>query len=69
MAGVSPAIFSRAADTAAATPHSPINRDAAFALTEQAMAAFPIDKEAFDGPINIEILARVAAQMGEPTTP
>ena len=39
---------------------------AAFALTEQAMAAVPIEKDAVFGPIPIEILARVAAQMGEP---
>ena len=30
------------------------------------MAAMPIEKDAVDGPIPIEILARVAAQMGEP---
>ncbi len=39
---------------------------AAFALAEQAMAAVPIEKDAVFGPIPIEILARVAAQMGEP---
>jgi tetratricopeptide (TPR) repeat protein len=39
---------------------------AAFALTEQAMAAVPIEKDAVFGPIPIEVLARVAAQMGEP---
>jgi TolB-like protein/Tfp pilus assembly protein PilF len=39
---------------------------AAFALTEQAMAAVPIEKDAVFGPIPIEILARVATQMGEP---
>jgi TolB-like protein/tetratricopeptide (TPR) repeat protein/predicted Ser/Thr protein kinase len=38
----------------------------AFALTEQAMAALPIEKDAPDGPVPIEILARVAAQVGEP---
>src|SRR5437764_743676 len=32
----------------------------------QAMAAKPIEKDALDGPIPIEILARVAARMGEP---
>jgi serine/threonine protein kinase/Tfp pilus assembly protein PilF len=41
------------------------DKAAAFALTEQAMAALPIEKDAMDGPIPIEILARVAAQMGE----
>jgi serine/threonine-protein kinase len=39
---------------------------AAFALGEQAMAALPIEKDAVDGPIPIDILARVAANMGEP---
>jgi TolB-like protein/Tfp pilus assembly protein PilF len=42
------------------------NKAAALALSEQAMAANPIEKDAVDGPIPIEILARVAAQMGEP---
>jgi TolB-like protein/cytochrome c-type biogenesis protein CcmH/NrfG len=39
---------------------------AAFALTEQATAAIPIEKDEADGPIPIEILARVAARMGDP---
>jgi len=30
------------------------------------MAAIPVEKDAFIGPIPIEIFARVAAQMGEP---
>ena len=30
------------------------------------MAANPIEKDALAGPMSIEILARVAAQMGEP---
>jgi len=38
---------------------------AAFKLVEGAMAAVPIEKDALAGPIPIEILARVAAQMGE----
>ncbi|PYK08442.1 MAG: hypothetical protein DME65_14050, partial [Verrucomicrobia bacterium] len=38
----------------------------AFKLIEQAMAVIPIEKDAVAGPIPIEILARVAAQMGEP---
>jgi TolB-like protein/Tfp pilus assembly protein PilF len=42
------------------------DKAAAFALTEQAMAGLPIEKDAMDGPIPLEILARVAAQMGEP---
>jgi hypothetical protein len=36
------------------------------ALAEQAMAVNPIEKDALTGPIPIEILARVAAQVGEP---
>jgi tetratricopeptide (TPR) repeat protein len=39
---------------------------AALALSEQAVAAVPIEKDALEGPRPIEILARVAAQMGEP---
>jgi serine/threonine protein kinase/tetratricopeptide (TPR) repeat protein len=42
------------------------DKAAAFALTEKAIAALPIEKDAVDGPIPIEILARVAAQMNEP---
>jgi serine/threonine protein kinase/Flp pilus assembly protein TadD len=42
------------------------DKAAAFAMTEQAIAAIPIGKDAFDGPIPIEILARVAAKTGEP---
>src|SRR2546427_6308426 len=42
------------------------DEDAALALSEQAMAANPIEKDALTGPIPIEILARVAAQAGEP---
>jgi TolB-like protein/class 3 adenylate cyclase/Tfp pilus assembly protein PilF len=42
------------------------DKAAALALAERAMAANPIEKDAVDGPIPIEILARVAAQMGEP---
>src|SRR5947208_2437918 len=42
------------------------DKAAAFKLIEQAMAAIPIEKDAVAGPIPIEILARVAAQMGEP---
>ncbi len=39
---------------------------AAFKLIEEAMALIPIEKDAVAGPIPIEILARVAARMGEP---
>jgi len=42
------------------------DKTAAFALTEQAMAAVPIEKNPYDGPAPIEIFTRVAAQMGEP---
>jgi TolB-like protein/class 3 adenylate cyclase len=41
------------------------DKAAAFKLVERAMAAIPIEKDALAGPIPIEILARVAAQMGE----
>jgi len=42
------------------------DKAAALALSEQAVAAVPIEKDALEGPRPIEILARVAAQMGEP---
>ena len=42
------------------------DKAAALALSERAMAANPIEKDALTGPRPIEILARVAAQMGEP---
>ena len=42
------------------------DKAAAFDLVERAMAAIPIEKDAIDGPGPIEILARVAARMGEP---
>jgi TolB-like protein/class 3 adenylate cyclase/Tfp pilus assembly protein PilF len=38
----------------------------ALTLAEQAMAAMPIEKDAVSGPAPIEILARVAARLGEP---
>jgi TolB-like protein/class 3 adenylate cyclase/Tfp pilus assembly protein PilF len=38
----------------------------AFKLIERAMVVVPIEKDAKDGPQPIEILARVAARMGEP---
>ena len=41
------------------------DKTAALALAERAIAAIPIEKDAMDGPIPIEILARVAAQTGE----
>jgi serine/threonine-protein kinase len=42
------------------------NKAAALSMAERAMAANPIEKDIVDGPGPIEILARVAAQMGEP---
>ena len=41
------------------------DKAAALALAERAIAANPIEKDAMDGPQSIEILARVAARMGE----
>jgi tetratricopeptide (TPR) repeat protein len=38
----------------------------AFKLIERAMAVVPIEKDAVDGPLPIEVLARVAARTGEP---
>jgi TolB-like protein/Tfp pilus assembly protein PilF len=42
------------------------DKGVALKLVERAMAMSPIEKDAFLGPCAIEILARVAAQMGEP---
>jgi TolB-like protein/class 3 adenylate cyclase/Flp pilus assembly protein TadD len=42
------------------------DKAAAFKLIELEMAAVPIERDALDGPAPIEILARVAAHMGEP---
>jgi TolB-like protein/Flp pilus assembly protein TadD len=42
------------------------DKAAALALSERAMAAITIEKDALIGPAPIEILARVAAQVGEP---
>jgi tetratricopeptide (TPR) repeat protein len=42
------------------------DKAAAFALAERAMVVNPMEKDAIVGPIPIEILARVAARMGEP---
>jgi len=41
------------------------NEAAALALSEQAVAANPIEKDALDGPNAMEILARVAAHAGQ----
>ncbi len=42
------------------------DKAAALALAERAVAMTPIEKDAADGPMPIEILAQVAARMGEP---
>jgi serine/threonine-protein kinase len=42
------------------------DKAAAFAVAERAVAANPIEKDALGGPFSLEILARVAAQTGEP---
>jgi tetratricopeptide (TPR) repeat protein len=42
------------------------DKAAALALSERAMVVLPIEKDAVNGPFPIEILARVAAQMGKP---
>jgi serine/threonine protein kinase/Tfp pilus assembly protein PilF len=42
------------------------DKAAAFALAERAMLVNPIEKDAVTGPKPIEVLARVAARMGEP---
>jgi TolB-like protein/Tfp pilus assembly protein PilF len=42
------------------------DKAAAFKMIEQAMAVIPIEKDAVQGPIPIEILARVSARMEEP---
>jgi serine/threonine-protein kinase len=42
------------------------DKTAALALSERAMAATPIEKDAISGAAPIETLARIAAQMGEP---
>ena len=42
------------------------DKAAAVSFVEKAMAVVPIEKDAVFGPGAIEVLARVAAQMGEP---
>ena len=42
------------------------DKAAAFAFSERAMSALPVEKDAVFGPFAIEILARVAAQLNEP---
>ncbi len=43
------------------------DKAAALALSDRAMAAITIEKDAIDGPVPIEFVARVAARMGELT--
>ena len=45
------------------------DKSTAFKLIERGMAAVPIEKDAFDGPQPIDILARVAAGRENPTAP
>ena len=42
------------------------DKAAAFAFVEKEMTVVPMEKDALDGPWPIEILARIAAQLGEP---
>jgi serine/threonine-protein kinase len=42
------------------------DKASALALSERAIAANPIERDAIRGPVPIEVLARVAAHMGEP---
>jgi len=42
------------------------DKDTALALAERAMATVPVERDAVTGPYPIEILARVAARIGEP---
>jgi tetratricopeptide (TPR) repeat protein len=42
------------------------DKAAALTLAERAMAVIPIEKDPLAGPVPIEILARVAARLGEP---
>jgi TolB-like protein/class 3 adenylate cyclase/Flp pilus assembly protein TadD len=42
------------------------DKAAALAFSERAMAADPIEKDALTGPASLEVLARVAARLGEP---
>jgi serine/threonine-protein kinase len=42
------------------------DKAAALALSERAMTVIPIEKDVVGGPGPIEVLARVAAQLGEP---
>jgi serine/threonine-protein kinase len=42
------------------------DKGSALALAERGIAMNPVERDAMTGPLPIEILARVAAQMGEP---
>ena len=41
------------------------DKGAALALCKRAMAVVPIEKDAIQGPVALEVFARVSAQMGE----
>jgi tetratricopeptide (TPR) repeat protein len=53
-------------DTLALTNMGLGDKAAAFGWLKRAAAAMPLEKDALDGPIAIETLGKVAAQMGEP---
>ncbi len=42
------------------------DKAAALVLAERALAVYPIEKDAADGPQSLDILARIAARLGEP---
>ena len=42
------------------------DKSAAFSLAERGMATNPLENDAMDGPVPIEVLARVSARLGEP---
>jgi serine/threonine protein kinase/Tfp pilus assembly protein PilF len=42
------------------------DKAAALSMAERAMTLLPLEKDVVDGPVPIEVMARVAAQLGEP---
>ena len=42
------------------------DKTAALSMAERAMTVLPLEKDVVDGPAPIEVMARVAAQLGEP---
>lgn len=42
------------------------DKAAALSMAERAMIVLPLEKDVVDGPVPIEVMARVAAQLGEP---